>query len=93
MNSHNVTTPCDSLDVLYQYAIALGDCTSRNMTCTKYDGSSIELDNNYKVLQMDGRLPHRVTFFDGLRFSIIYYKQYDRTYTKSAPLLEPARVV
>lgn len=97
-NLHYVDKHVDDQDIQYQYGIVLGaNCSGGELTCWNSDGSQQTVDYQYKVLKMDGRLPHEVAPFrvksGGRRYCVIFFKLYDRMMTESAPIFEPARTI
>lgn len=89
-SKHYCKKHVDSMDIEYQYATVLGDCTGGGLTTWNSDGTSQYMNNHRKVLKMDGRLPHQVEPFTGRRYCVIFYKLYDRRYTEASPIFEPA---
>ena len=83
---HYVKEHIDGHDVAYQLAVCLGDFKGGELRCTLADGTSQMYDNTRKFVQLDGRLPHRVEPFIGVRFSVIFYKVFDRRLAKALPV-------
>lgn len=87
---HYVHTHTDSKDIAYQYGLVLGECSGGNLTTYLSNGDTQTLDYRRKVLKMDGRLAHEVAPFAGRRYSVIFYKSFDRRYSRELPVFEPA---
>lgn len=94
MSSPSCSVPFhyDRRDVSWQYALFLGD----------YEGAFLEVcdpenevykaySSPYCLLQFDGRLRHRVRLegFWGVRYSVIFYQQFDLTKTEEDPIFFP----
>ena len=82
-------------DISYQYAISLG--TYRGACLRSYsedEKSFTDLDNHNKIAKFDGRLSHEVITdnFSGKRFTVIFYKNYDRRKTEADPILHKPRL-
>ena len=84
MNSkkHFVLKHKDTEDISFQYALSLGDYKGARLRV--YDSkerSFTEFDNREKILKFDGRNSHEVVTddFEGERFTVIWYKNYDET--------------
>ena len=92
---HAVKEHKDTHDRSHQYAVVLGSYTGTKFeTYTKKNESDLwSMDLRNKVVKVDGRYHHRVTpIKSGTRFSLYYYKQFDRRYIKQ-PKLWPPEIV
>merc|ERR1712086_840189 len=81
--SQYVKQHTDSNDIAPQICIGLGyGFSGGELKCWNSDGTTQVVDYCNKALKVDGRLPHEVlpaTYQPGgKRYSIIYYKNYDR---------------
>ena len=70
-------------------ACPLGDY--EDATLRSYgENSFTDLHNHNRIAKFDGRLPHEVikNNFSGSRFTVIWYKNYDRRKTQEDPILK-----
>lgn len=94
-DSHRVAKHRDSQDVCYQYALALGDFAGAKLRVYDVRGASssyTDFANRGRIVKFDGRCPHEVVFdgFVGKRFSVVFYKNYDRRIASApCPLFGP----
>lgn len=90
-HSHYVKKHKDDQDISYQYLLALGNFTGANLRCYDENDNILgDFDNKKKICKMDGRLPHELIMnkFKGIRFSIIWFKLYDRCKFEKDPLFK-----
>ena len=85
----------DSEDVSFQYAMSLGDYSGAWLRAKDADGRIHDLDNARKIVRFDGRLEHEVFLdhFQGQRFTVIWYKNYDHRKTTPDPIWKKPVVV
>ena len=79
----------DSEDISYQYALNLGDYKGAYTRCFDENENVLgEFDYHRRICKMDGRLPHEViqTDFEGVRYTLVWFKVYDHRKTKPDPL-------
>ena len=89
---HFVKKHTDSHDVSHQYILGLGDYAGGELRCHNGD-THTDLDIKCRLWKVDGRLPHEVLPFKGTRFTVIWFKNYDRRQTRVADVqLQPAEV-
>ena len=94
--SHHVKRHTDNEDISHQYALALGEYNGAQLRCYDSAGNFTDFDYRYKIVKLDGRLPHEVVGmkeFQGERFSIIAYKNYDSRMSAPGPIIEKANFV
>ena len=86
---HYVRTHVDAEDIAPQYAMGLGDYTGGELRCylNKDKTQFVDMDTRNRIVKFDGRLPHRVLPFKGNRYTVIYYKNYDRR------ILQPQQIL
>ena len=93
----------DRDDITYQVALSVGNFkgaylrayTRKHKEQDKDSQPYIDIDYKDKIVKFDARLPHEVVLknFEGERFTIIFYKGYDRRMTRPEPILpEPVFV-
>ena len=90
---HFVKEHVDNKDIAHQYGIVLGNSTGGELVLVLSDGTEQTMDYRRKILKMDGRVPHRVKRFEGTRYSVIFYKLFDRRYPTEWPVLKRAKFV
>ena len=96
-NDDYVRPHVDGRDVSYQLVTTLGDFTGGEIqtwhTCDVNANLSEmqchSFDTKGKLLKIDGRYVHRVAPFQGTRYSIIFYKLYDRNICTPVPKSYP----
>lgn len=87
--THKCLKHTDKDDVDAQLAMTLGDFEGGELRCWREDGSHVDVNNRRTVVRVDGRLPHQVMpFREGKRYSIIWYKLYDRRMTAAKAVLQ-----
>ena len=94
--SHHVRRHTDGEDITHQYALALGEYDGALLRCYDPQGNFTDFDYKNKIVKLDGRLPHEVvgmTEFQGERFSVIAYKNYDSRMSVEDPIFEKATFV
>ena len=99
-NKHYVLKHVDEKDVTFQYGVVLGDNHEggdlRLWKVTEVDPEDRATPDNVlnyyrKVLKMDGRFAHSVSPFKGTRYSVIFYKVFDRNIKqRPKPVFWPA---
>ena len=73
---HFVKDHKDSQDTDSQLLVALGPFRGGELrTCER------TFDYRRRVLMADGRLTHSMADFEGIRYTVIFYRSYDRRYT------------
>ena len=91
---HYVKKHCDSDDISYQYALALGDYTENSafLRCYDKDDTPVgDFDYKNRILKMDGRRSHELIAndtFSGTRYCVVFFKSYDSRKNKCDPVLE-----
>ena len=91
---HYIKKHTDKRDIDSQYAFTLGSFTGGILSSYNKLNIKKELNNYRRVVCFDGRLPHEVSaVVSGLRYSVIFYKVYDRRMTISAPILNNPKFV
>lgn len=98
MNSpnHYVDRHTDGHDISPQYAVSLGSYRGATLRCFDTSGGAHDVDNRFKIVRFDGRLPHEVVkapTFEGDRFTVIWYKNYDARKAQPDPIVETPCVV
>ena len=53
----------------------------------------VDVDTRNRIVRFDGRLDHEVLEFKGVRYTVIFYKNYDRRILQEAPILMKPDVV
>jgi len=94
--THYVGKHVDSNDISHQYAISLGDYKGATLRVYNQSGKAHDVDNRHKVVKFDGRLPHEVVVdesFEGDRFTVIFYKNYDSRKSEPDPVVDTPSVV
>jgi len=92
--SHYVKKHVDKEDIDSQYAFTLGSFTGGILRSYNNLGEFKDINNFRRVVRFDGRLPHEVSqVLSGCRYSIIFFKLYDRRMTRSAPILNNPKFV
>ena len=94
--THYVKQHVDKNDVSYQYALSLGSFEGVRLRVTGEDSQAQDFGIRRKVLRFDGRLPHEAVLaptFNGNRFTVIWYKNFDARQTKAAPILQTPTIV
>ena len=87
--NHHCKKHVDALDVSHQYALALGNYRGAKLRVyDAQDKPTGEYDYKRKILKFDGRLPHELVMddFQGTRYSLVFFKMYDRRQTERAPI-------
>ena len=97
-NKHYVQKHVDAEDTSHQYAVGLGNYKGAKLRCyesKESDDKYVDFDYRHKVLKMDGRLPHELILdgFEGDRFTIIWYKNYDSRQTKEDGICKTPEIV
>ena len=95
-SSHYVRKHRDSEDISHQYALSLGYYTGAKLRVWNRDESAfVDFDNLDRIVKFDGRCAHEVVTqdFEGERFTVIWYKNYDSRLSKPAPIFEDPRFV
>ena len=95
--NHFVKSHIDKFDLCHQYCLTVGNFEGGE-TEIEINNTSIIRNYWYRILKMDGRLPHRVLPFKNyklhhVRFAIIWYKLYDPKIVKKRPILKTAEFV
>jgi hypothetical protein len=92
---HKVGRHVDREDISHQYAMSLGKYTGAVLRAYDANGVAHDLDNHEKIAKFDGRLPHEVVMdeFRGVRFTVIWYKNYDHRKTEADPILQVPSIV
>jgi hypothetical protein len=85
----------DDDDLTYQYGVILGDFEGGELlTWDSKEKPCAPLAVQNKIVKLDGRLYHQVMpVTRGVRYSLYFYKLYDRTMVAHAPIFEPACIV
>ena len=89
--SHYVRIHKDHGDISYQYALSLENYTGAKLrvyTCDERD--FVEFNHLNRIVKFDGRCAHEVVTkdFDGERFTVIYYKNYDSRLVHPDPIFD-----
>ena len=93
---HYVARHMDKHDISHQYAVSLGKYHGATLRCYDASHQVHDIDNRHKVVKFDGRLPHEVIVaptFEGDRFTVIWYKNYDHRKQVDDPILMTPHVV
>ena len=88
---HHVGKHVDQYNISHQYALALGDYSGCSLRVyDKQDNVIGDYDYYRKMLKLDGRLPHELVMnnFKGTRYSLIFFKNYDRLRPVEDPIME-----
>ena len=83
-------------DVSHQYAYSFGDFTGATLRVYDRGGRAYQdIDYKDRILKFEGRNFHEVLAngFEGQRFSVIWYKNYDARQIRPDPLLETPEIV
>ena len=87
----------DDKDMTHQYAIGLGDYTGGELATFREDATgkrtAVKLCIRNKVVKVDGRQWHVATKFKGVRFSIYFFKLWQRNCRTKTGILFPPRIV
>lgn len=92
-DKHYVRKHIDGCDITYQLATTVGKFTGGAIKCHLPNGSTKTFRNKRKFLKFDGRLAHEVLPFKGRRYTLIFYKVYDRNMTQKAPVFGTPRII
>ena len=87
----HINRHCDDKDISYQYGVALGSFTGGNLKVWNRDESQTRsIDVHNKIVRLDGRNPHEVEPFEGTRYSVYFFKVFDRReeWTTVAPITD-----
>ena len=82
----------DRFDVTYQYGISFGQFTGGRLSYFKHGpegertSTTASVSTRNRLFRFDGRLPHSVEQFNGLRHSVIYFKHYSSTQLPDQPV-------
>ena len=93
--THYVRRHTDTHDIAPQYALSVGNFEGATLRVHDADGDVHDLDTRWSVAHFDGRLPHEVVVdpaFNGDRFTIIWYKNYDSRLSSAAPILDTPHI-
>lgn len=70
---------CNSQDIMYQYAIALGMYKVGNLVSKTNKGKILDVNNHMRFVRFGGRLLHKVQCVSGGDlYSFLYYNNCDR---------------
>ena len=84
----------DDDDITFQYGVGLGNYRGGELVTWDSSGArQAPIDMRRRLVRLDGRLPHMVGSFKGTRYSLYYYKLYDRSISERQPIYEPAHVL
>jgi hypothetical protein len=93
---HDVPIHTDDNDISYQYHVTLGDYENVYLECYNREGNIHSyFSQPYQMLKVDGRLKHQVrhVYMKGVRYSVIFYKLYDRNIILSEDIFFPPEYV
>ena len=92
--SHYIKKHIDKSDIDSQYGFTLGNYKGGTLSSYNELGVKIELKNCRRIVRFDGRLPHEVSpVISGERYSIIFFKLFDRRMSIPAPILGQPKYV
>uniref|UniRef100_A0A7S3LD34 Uncharacterized protein n=1 Tax=Amphora coffeiformis TaxID=265554 RepID=A0A7S3LD34_9STRA len=86
----------DDKDLSPQIALGLGDYSGGDVMTWETENSLTPVLQSikYQIVKLDGRYPHHALAPDsGTRFSLYFYKLFDRRWTKSRPKSFPPQVL
>eukprot|EP00945_MAST-04E_sp_MAST-4E-sp1_P000555 g555.t1 len=90
---HYVKQHGDVEDITYQYAMGLGNYKGGLLRVHTKSGPR-DIDIRNRLVKFDGRLPHEVVNYQGgNRFTVIFYKNYDRRILEAQPILQQPVIV
>ena len=78
----------DNKNMSWAYGLTLGNFTGGALICNDKNGTPISRDMFRIVTRFEGRREHYVAPFEGTRYSIIWYKKYDRRWIATQPMVE-----
>lgn len=85
----------DPHDSSFQYSLVFGAFSGATLVTTNSDGTEVRMPGEHGLFKFDGRLPHRVDFqgFQGCRYSLIAFKNYDPSKDHDEAIFEPGEMV
>ena len=91
---HYIKKHTDKCDIDSQYAFTFGSFTGGTLCSYNHLNIKNDINNFRRVVRFDGRLPHEVSpVLSGFRYSVIFFKVFDRRLLCSTPILHMPKYV
>ena len=77
----------DRCNMAPAYALSMGCFYGGELMCQGVDGTPITMITRHALVKFEGRRPHWVSPFSSTRYSLIWYKKWDRRWTNEQPIM------